>query len=152
LALFFKIYLNLKGSLDAPTIQVHGSHVDPKRSKTIPYHICDESDNRRKLIFQNNYWKTTTILNTISIYSGSSGTKHKPCLHNILNLGVSYSLCSLFLFLIVLLYPFYVESRMLTSYFSFKLKQFRRYRSNKVIIIFYPQLVPFLNHLYFRTA
>ena len=34
-----------RGQLDSPTIQVHGSHVDPKRSKTIPYHVCDESDN-----------------------------------------------------------------------------------------------------------
>lgn len=34
-----------KGQLDSPTIQVHGAHADPKRSKTIPYHVCDESDN-----------------------------------------------------------------------------------------------------------
>ncbi len=38
-------YLLSKGQLDSPTIQVHGAHVDPKRSRTIPYHVCDESDN-----------------------------------------------------------------------------------------------------------
>ncbi len=38
-------HLLSKGSLDEPTISVAGHHVDPKRSKTIPYHICDESDN-----------------------------------------------------------------------------------------------------------
>ena len=38
-------HLLSKGQLDSPTIQVHGSHADPKRSKTIPYHVCDESDN-----------------------------------------------------------------------------------------------------------
>ncbi|XP_046653346.1 uncharacterized protein LOC124344000 [Daphnia pulicaria] len=37
-----------RGQLDSPTIQVHGSHVDPKRSKTIPYHVCDESDNAQR--------------------------------------------------------------------------------------------------------
>ena len=34
-----------KGQLDAPSIQTAGSQVDPKRPKTIPYHVCDESDN-----------------------------------------------------------------------------------------------------------
>jgi hypothetical protein len=42
-----------RGQLDSPTIQVHGSHVDPKRSKTIPYHVCDESDNGIFLSFLN---------------------------------------------------------------------------------------------------
>ncbi len=40
-----------RGQLDSPTIQVHGSHVDPKRSKTIPYHVCDESDNGIFFVF-----------------------------------------------------------------------------------------------------
>lgn len=38
-----------KGQLDEPSIQTHGSHADPKRSKTIPYHICDQSDNTGKI-------------------------------------------------------------------------------------------------------
>lgn len=38
-------HLLSKGQLDAPSIQVRGSHPDPKRPKTIPYHVCDERDN-----------------------------------------------------------------------------------------------------------
>lgn len=37
-------HLLSKGQLDAPSIQVRGSHPDPKRPKTIPYHVCDGRD------------------------------------------------------------------------------------------------------------
>lgn len=67
-----------KGQLDSPTIQVHGSHVDPKRSKTIPYHICDESDNGNhwlylnNLIVQNRYLKWFLV--SVAPQRTSSGT------------------------------------------------------------------------------
>lgn len=52
-----------KGQLDTPSIQVRGSHPDPKRPKTIPYHICDERDNTQK----HSNEASSTALNLIAI-------------------------------------------------------------------------------------
>ena len=41
-----------KGQLDEPSLQTAGAHLDPKRLKTIPYHICDNSDNTGTVVFK----------------------------------------------------------------------------------------------------
>ena len=38
-------HLLSKGRLDEPSLVVRGSHPDPKRPRTIPYHVCDERRN-----------------------------------------------------------------------------------------------------------